>query len=78
MTSSCHGAQDLYVYQLPEHAHFYSDLAQHLTTAEGIQAGHTTATVLFSKFDALRLERVVGSSRAKKMLKGASGTFLFT
>ena len=45
---------------------------------------HTTpprppaVTVVFSKFDALRLERVVGSPRAAKMLKSKkTGTFLF-
>lgn len=35
-------------------------------------------TAVFSKFDALRLERVVGSARAQKMLKARkTGTFLF-
>lgn len=38
----------------------------------------TAVTVVFSKVDALRLERVVGSARATKMLKSKkTGTFLF-
>jgi hypothetical protein len=35
-------------------------------------------TVVFSKVDALRLERVVGSARSAKMLKNKkTNTFLF-
>jgi hypothetical protein len=35
-------------------------------------------TVVFSKVDALRLERVVGSDRSSKMLKAKkTSTFLF-
>lgn len=35
-------------------------------------------TAVFSKYDALRLERVVGSARSSKMLKQRkTGTFLF-
>ena len=35
-------------------------------------------TVIFSQYDALRLERVAGSARSAKMLKERkTGTFLF-
>lgn len=64
------------MYQLPQHAHFYSELVNFLA-ARDESAVYATVTVLFSRFDALRLEAVVGSSRAQKMLKGSSGTFLF-
>ena len=37
----------------------------------------TWLQVLYSKCDALRLEPVVGTQRARKMLKGGSSTFLF-
>lgn len=74
----CLSLQDLYFYQLPEHAHYYTELLNLLTSAEGIEAGHATVTALFSKFDALRLGRVAGSSRAQKMLKATSKTFLFS
>ena len=36
---------------------------------------HGTVTVLFSKLDTLRLEGVVGSARAWKMLANKSGSF---
>ena len=68
-------AQDILFYQLPEHAHFYSELLNLLEeSASGEQA---TTTALFSRFDALQLERVVGSARSVKMLKSSTGTFLF-
>ena len=48
--------------------------ASNLTCLRAAPAVH----VLYSKYDAPRLERVVGSSRSAKMLaKGAASTFLF-
>lgn len=69
--------QDLYIYQLPEHPQFYSELLDMAAAAGGVEAGHTTVTVLFSKYDLLRLERVVGTARARKMAKSGTSTFLF-
>ncbi len=68
--------QHVLFYQLPEHAHFYSELVNLMEAGE---AGETpTVTVLFSKVDALRLERVVGGARSAKMLKNRkTSTFLF-
>lgn len=70
--------QDLYLYQLPEHAHYYNELVELLALDESHDANHATVTVIFSKIDFLRLERVLGSSNAKKMLKKASSTFMFS
>ena len=69
--------QDLYFYQLPEHAHFYNELVKLLASADSLDAAHSTVTVMFSKVDALRLERVVGSKNARRMQKAASKTFMF-
>jgi U3 small nucleolar RNA-associated protein 25 len=69
--------QDILFYQLPQHPQFYSELVNFFeeSAAGGAMA---TVSVLFGRSDALRLERVVGSARAAKMLKsGGSGTFLF-
>ena len=76
-------AQDVLVYQLPHHAHFYAELVNCLAgggAAGGNASGdaqHATVTVLFSRCDAPRLEPVVGTARAPKMLRGANATFLF-
>ena len=67
--------QELVIYQLPEHAHFYAELVNLLESA-GPSAAAPTVTVLFSRFDAARLEGVVGGARAKRMLGGDASTFV--
>lgn len=90
------GIKDILFYQLPDHPQFYLEVVNWIeesgpshdkNEAGGISMGG--ATVCFSKFDALKLERVVGSDRARLMLrrsrkadslsKGRSntGTFMF-
>ena len=70
--------QDLYFYQLPEHAHYYNELVGLLALGDGVDATNSSVTVMFSKTDALRLERIVGSRNAKRMQKAASKTFMFS
>lgn len=63
-------------YQLPSHAHFYEELLNQVQ--ESAAAGVPTVTVLFSTLDRLRLEGVVGATRAGRMLRPASSPmFLF-
>lgn len=69
--------QDVLFYQLPEHAHFYPELLNLLEEGGAGAGEHATVSVLFGKSDALRLERVVGSARSGKMLRGSTTTFLF-
>lgn len=89
-------------YQLPQHGQYYPELVNRLAgpgvASAAVQAGreeddallaqHGTVTVLFSPFDRLALERVVGSTRAKRMLSkkqagaergggSGGGTFMF-
>ena len=73
------GVKDILFYQLPEHPQFYSELVNFLEeeNTPGVGLATATATVMYSKYDALRLERAVGSERAKMMLKKKNGTFLF-
>ena len=81
--------QDILLYSLPEHGHFYSEILNLLET-DGLPAAsaavggagggvvHASVAALFCRFDLLQLERVVGSSRAKKMVTSTeSNTFMF-
>jgi U3 small nucleolar RNA-associated protein 25 len=71
--------QDIVFYGLPEHAQFYAELINLIQTSGSAAAGHhATITTLFCQFDALALARVVGHSRAAKMLAASSSpTFVF-
>ncbi|CAI9088373.1 OLC1v1022682C1 [Oldenlandia corymbosa var. corymbosa] len=66
------GTQNLFVYSLPERKEFYPEIVNML---EGSQ--NMSCTVLFSRFDLLRLERIVGSSAAKRMTTSEKGLFVF-
>eukprot|EP00887_Chlorella_sp_A99_P004809 scaffold4.g4809.t1 len=69
------GIKSIFFYQLPEHAQFYAELLNLMDEGEG---GGGAVHALFSRLDAPRLERVVGSQRCAKMLKrSGTNTFLF-
>lgn len=68
----------MYFYQLPEHAHYYNEVVGLLALEKDSSASQATVTVMFSKVDLMRLERVVGSGNAKKMIKKPSPTFIFS
>lgn len=63
------GIQNLIIYSLPERKEFYPEIVNML---QG-----TSCTVLFSRFDLLRLERIVGSAAAKRMVSSDQGMFIF-
>ncbi|KAI5664894.1 hypothetical protein M9H77_24217 [Catharanthus roseus] len=64
--------QNLIIYSLPERKEFYPEIVNML---EGSQ--DMTCTVLFSRFDQFRLERIVGSAPAKRMLTSEKSVFAF-
>ena len=68
------GAHHLVVYSLPDFAHFYPELINSLPASSEVA---TTVLAMYSRFDQFQLERVVGSTRALRMLTSASGTHLF-
>lgn len=75
------GVKRVVFYAPPENPIFFEEVvAGYLgtTLSEGHEAKDLSVRVMFSKFDGLRLERVVGSDRVKGMLVGRAGdTFDF-
>ena len=87
------GARHVIFYAPPQHASVYPDMLNVLSTKttgvnDGLCASSSSSsasvsdpsvTVLFTKYDALRLERIAGTERTKRMVKGKGGktTYLF-
>ncbi|GKV00418.1 hypothetical protein SLEP1_g13106 [Rubroshorea leprosula] len=66
------GIRNMIIYSLPERKEFYPEIVNMLEESD-----EATCTVLFSRFDQLRLERIVGSASAKQMVKSEKGVFVF-
>ena len=59
-------------YGLPDHAEFYAEMVDCLGTDV---SASSSSTAIFSKWDALRLARIVGSKRCPKMLSAVDRVF---
>lgn len=81
------GAKTVVFYQLPSHASFYAELlatpfipnreAEAAGFDEAVDPSEISSRVLLSRFDVLRLERVVGVNDARRMLGSAEARFEF-
>lgn len=79
------GAKTLVFYALPDHAQFYAEFmaTPFLPGKNGqgeevdVDEAEVGARVLISRFDVLKLERVVGSNDARRMLSSGEGRFEF-
>jgi len=60
------GVRELVFYGLPAYAHFYVEMVNSLE-------GDGGALALFTELDRYKLDRVVGSARARKMTARGSG-----
>ena len=73
------GVTEVHFYALPERAEFFAEFVEFAGEKNASAGGGSVATVAFSRLDSLRLERVVGTARAKKMLApDANSAFVFT
>jgi len=70
------GATHLILYGPPECPHFYPELVNLLEEADNTTHA-TSCLALFTRFEALALERIVGSERSRHMVTSEKGTFLF-
>ena len=76
------GVKRVYFYGLPENPVFYNELVQGFigsSLADGnVHQDDAIIKALFSKWEGMALERIVGTSRAKRMLREGTGdTFDF-
>lgn len=75
------GVRKVIFYSLPDNPIFYREIAgQYLAKSEQdlrIEPGQGTVRVMFSKYDVMKLERVVGSKRVAKMMQERGDTFDF-
>lgn len=79
------GVRHLVMYGLPEHSEFYSGLVNDLNAGlerenEGDDldmSAPLSCLALFTKYDALALERIVGQEHCNHMIKGEKSTYMF-
>jgi U3 small nucleolar RNA-associated protein 25 len=68
-------------YGLPEDPLYYTEIVNFLglkfDEASAAEEATFSCTALFSKYDFLKLERVVGTERAKKMCTAQKNVFMF-
>ncbi|XP_078166412.1 U3 small nucleolar RNA-associated protein [Carex rostrata] len=67
------GIQNLIIYSLPERKEFYPEIINMLDASRNMMCN-----VLFSPFDLLKLERIVGTAAAKRMLSSDKDMFVFS
>lgn len=65
------GIKNLFIYSLPERKEFYPEIVDMLQGSDNMMC-----TVLFSRFDNLRLQRIVGTSSAAKMVSSENKVFV--
>lgn len=75
------GVKKVILYGLPDNPRFYKEIVgANLAKAEQdlrIEPGQGSVRVMFSKYDVLKLERIVGTQRVGKMIRERGDTFDF-
>ncbi|KAJ2820487.1 rRNA-binding ribosome biosynthesis protein utp25, partial [Coemansia furcata] len=73
------GIHNLVFYSLPEHPLFYTELLNLMLTSNDETASPEllSCTALYTKYDQLKVERIVGSQLASQLLTGERSQFTF-
>jgi U3 small nucleolar RNA-associated protein 25 len=85
------GARTIVWYGLPDHAHYYSEMLENVfkpaekgkqnakkaEEEEEVDPSDVSAIALFCQYDFLRLERIVGSEQARRMVRGEKNNWRF-
>ncbi|KAI9094703.1 digestive organ expansion factor, partial [Phlyctochytrium arcticum] len=69
------GIRHLVFYGLPEYPHFYSEM---LNMMDHTAAGEVGVTALFTQYDRIKVERIVGTRRVAKLTDGQKDAIMFT
>ena len=62
------GIHHIAFYGLPTYAEFYSDMLAMVEAEEEGVGGRSSCTVLYSRYDALALSRIVGHTHCSRLL----------
>ncbi len=62
------GIINIVFYGLPDHANFYSELLTYPFFKKDVEGNDVSCKVLYSKYDAMALERVVGTQEAVNLI----------
>ncbi|KAG9002111.1 rRNA-binding ribosome biosynthesis protein utp25 [Tulasnella sp. 427] len=65
------GILNVIFYGPPDHANFYSELLTYPFFRKDVEPSEVTCKVLFSKYDAMALERLVGTKEAAALIRGS-------
>ena len=72
------GAQHVIFYSLPEYAHFYPEIVNGLGDTDSGGLGlDISCLVLFTQYEKMALERMVGAKRCAHILSSNKTTFMF-
>lgn len=65
------GVKNVIFYSLPEYPHFYSEIVNMIDQNDG------ASLALYSKFDRMNLDRILGKTRAQQVQDSKKSSFVF-